>query len=54
MTDRRNYIFTNKYIHPVTKTDLKWYERDLNTWYNEMKYKEAIENPDQYFSNLFI
>ena len=52
MTDRRNYIFTNKYIHPVTKTDLKWYERDLNTWYNEMKCKEATENPNQYFSNV--
>ena len=52
MTARRNYIFTNKYIPPATKTVLKWYEQDLNTWYNEMKYKEATENPNQYFSNV--
>ena len=52
MTARRNYIFTNKYIPPATKTDLKWYKRDLNTWHNEMKYNEATENPDQYFSNV--
>ena len=52
MTARRSYIFTNKYIPPATKTDLKWYERDLNTWYNEMKYKEATGNPNQYFSNV--
>ena len=52
MTARRSYIFTNKYIPPATKTDLKRYERDLNTWYNEMKYKEATANPNQYFSNV--
>ena len=52
MTARRSYIFTNKYISPAKKTDLKWYERDLNTWYNEMKYKEATGNPNQYFSNV--
>ena len=52
MTARRNYTFTNKYIPPATKTDLKWYERDLDTWFDEMKYNEATDNPDQYFSNV--
>ena len=50
MTARRNYIFTNKYIPNATKTDLKWYDRDLNTWFNELKFKETTSNPDQYFS----
>ena len=52
MTARRNYIFTNKYIPPATKTDLKWYERDLDTWFHEMKYQEATDNPDQYVSDV--
>ena len=52
MTARRNYTFTNRYIPPATKTDFKWYERDLNIWYDEMKYKEATENPGQYLSNV--
>ena len=52
MTARRNYIFANKYIPAATKTDLKWYERDLDTWFDEVKYKEATDNPDQYFSNV--
>ena len=51
MTARRNYTFTNKYIPPATKTDLKWYERDLDTWFDEMKYQEATDNPDQYVSD---
>ena len=54
MTARRNYTFTNKYIPPATKTDLKWYERDLDTWFDEMKYNEATDNPDQYFSNVKV
>ena len=52
MTARRNYIFTNKYIPIATKIDLKWYDRDLNTCFNEFKFKEATDNPDQYFSNV--
>ena len=52
MTARQNYIFTNKYIPLATKTDLKWYERDLDTWFGEMKYKETTDNPDQYFSDV--
>ena len=52
MAARRNYIFTNKYIPTATKTDLKCYEWDLNTWFNELKFKEATDNPDQYFSNV--
>ena len=52
MTARRNYFFINKYIPTATKTDLKWYQRDLDTWFNEMKYKEATTNPNQYFSNV--
>ena len=52
MTARRNYIFTNKYIPTATKTDLKWYKRDLSTWFNELKFKEATDNPYQYFLML--
>ena len=52
MTIRLNYIFANKYIPAATKTDLKWYERDLDTWFDEAKYKEATDNPDQYFSDV--
>ena len=52
MTARRNYISTNKYIPTATKTDLKWYEQDLSTWFNELKFKEATDNPYQYFSNV--
>ena len=52
MRARRNYIFTNKYIPPATKTGLKWYEQDLNTWFGEMKYKEATDSPGQYFNDM--
>ena len=52
MTARQNYIFTNKYIPTATKTDLIWYEWDLNTWFNELKFKEVTDNLDQYFSNV--
>ena len=52
MTARQNYIFTNKYIPLATKTHLKRYERDLDTWFGKMKYKEATDNPDQYFSDV--
>ena len=52
MTARRSYILTNKYIPTTTKTDLKRYDWDLNTWFNELKFKEATGNPDQYFSNV--
>ena len=52
MTARQNYIFTNKYIPLATKTDLKQYERDLDTSFGKMRYKEATDNPDQYFSDV--
>ena len=52
MTARRNYIFTSKYIPIATKIDLKWYDWYLNTCFNELKFKEATDNPDQYFSNV--
>ena len=52
MTARRNYTFTNKYIPTATKTDSISYKRDLNTWLNELKFKEVSDNLDQYFSNV--
>ena len=33
MTARRNCILTNKYVPPAPKTDLKWFERNLNSWF---------------------
>ena len=52
MTARQNHIFTNKYIPPLPSTDLKWYEQDLDMWYNETKYKEVTDDPEHYFNHV--
>ena len=53
MTIRQwNYILTNKYIPPSPSTDLKWYEWELDIWYNETKYKEATDDPEHYFNYI--
>ena len=52
MTTRKNYIFTNRYIPPRRPIDLKWFQWDLDTWYTEIKYWEATDDPDYYFKNV--
>ena len=33
---------------------LPWYERDLMSYYNHLKYQEIIQNPNNYFRNKVV
>ena len=43
----------NKFIPKFIPNDLKWYEKDsLDTWYQQNKCNEFINNTDTYFKNF--
>ena len=41
-----------KYVLPTPKTDLKWFERDLDSWITKVKFKEVTDNPTHNFHKL--
>ena len=45
----------NTFIPKFVPNNLLWYERDgLNTWYEQNKCNDLLEDPDQHFENLQI
>ena len=45
----------NKYVSDFVPNDCKWYERDgLLTWYDQIKCKRFLEDPDRHFNNTKI
>ena len=45
----------NTYTSKFVPNNLPWYERDgLNTWYEENKCNDFLEDPDKLFENLQI
>ena len=49
-------IVANKYV-PTYQEDyskLPWYERDMMTYINHIKYRTMRDNPDSYFKNVII
>ena len=39
----------NKYIPTKEKTEYKWYEHDLMSYIDDLKYNKFIENTDEHF-----
>ena len=45
----------NTYVPKFVSNNIPWYERDgLNTWYEQMKCNEFLEDTDNHFKNLEI
>ena len=45
----------NTYVPKFVSNNIPWYERDgLNTWYEQMKCNEFLEDIDNHFKNLEI
>ena len=45
----------NTYIPKFVPNNLPWYEKDgLNTWYEQNKCNDFLEDPDKHFENLQI
>ena len=54
MKKKRKNI-ANKYVLDCVPIDLRWYERDgLLTWYDQIKCKRFLEDPDRHFNNTKI
>ena len=49
-------FFGPKYVPKFKEgyNKLPWYERDLMTYYDHLKYQEVIEDPNNYFKNKVL
>ena len=45
----------NTFVPKFVSNNVPWYERDgLNTWYEQNKCNDFLEDPDEHFQNLQI
>ena len=51
-----NKICVGKYIPPYQKDYFSqpWFERDLMTYIDHLKYQECVRNPDNYFERTHV
>ena len=55
LIEKKKMNIANKYVLDCVPLDLRWYERDgLLTWYDQIKCKRFLEDPDRHFNNTKI